>query len=161
MTQSISQKDIELAQKEWGDSLVKIGKTFQDKKDFIKEAKIHVSRFYGYFEKNVLFKPTKAIKNQFRLTFKGAVSYFAGGNPDFIEDHGFALQPWINVRFENAGFILNEDYAIAMGNYFFTNTKGETSKVEYTFGYFRAENGALKINLHHSSFPYISNKLLS
>ncbi|MEL1237112.1 MAG: hypothetical protein VXA61_10600, partial [Candidatus Neomarinimicrobiota bacterium] len=72
----------------------------------------------------------------------------------FSEDKGFALQPWTNVRFENASVILNEDSAIAMGNYFFTETNGNEVKVEYTFGYFLDNNDNLKINLHHSSLPF-------
>ena len=43
--------------------------------------------------------------------------------------------------------------AIAMGNYFFTDLQGNEAKVEYTFGY-KFIGGQLKIDLHHSSFPY-------
>jgi hypothetical protein len=50
--------------------------------------------------------------------------------------------------------ILNENSALAMGNYFFTETNGNEVKVEYTFGYFLDNNDNLKINLHHSSLPY-------
>ena len=80
--------------------------------------------------------------------------YFIGGDENFLEDSGFALQPWINVRFENASVILNEKTAIAMGNYFFTELNGNVVKVEYTFGYFLDSKQCLKINLHHSSLPY-------
>ena len=52
-----------------------------------------------------------------------------------------------------AGFILEENRAIAMGNYFFTDLNGDEAKVEYTFGYKKVD-GKLKIDLHHSSFPY-------
>jgi hypothetical protein len=62
--------------------------------------------------------------NQFRLTFEGAKSYFIGETVRFSEDSGFALQPWTNVRFENASVILNDNTATAMGNYFFTQTNG-------------------------------------
>ncbi|MBT3385883.1 MAG: hypothetical protein HN778_06330 [Prolixibacteraceae bacterium] len=154
MTKTITKKDIEQAQQKWGGSLVQIGKTFSGNKDYKKEAEIHVSKFYGYREKTVLFKPTKASKNQFRLTTESAVSYFVGGNPEFSEDHGFALQPWTSVRFENAGFIFSKQFSVAMGNYFFTDADGNETKVEYTFGYYRAEDGTLKINLHHSSLPF-------
>ena len=41
-----------------------------------------------------------------------------------------------------------------MGNYYFTDKNGKTVKVEYSFGYIKDNNGDLKINLHHSSFPY-------
>ena len=40
-----------------------------------------------------------------------------------------------------------------MWNYFFTDLDGNEAKVEYTFGY-KSINGNLKIDLHHSSFPY-------
>ena len=49
--------------------------------------------------------------------------------------------------------ILEENRAISMGNYFFTDLDGNEAKVEYTFGY-KLIDGALKIDLHHSSFPY-------
>ena len=49
--------------------------------------------------------------------------------------------------------IEEDNRAIAMGNYFFTDLKGNEAKVEYTFGYKLVE-GQLKIDLHHSSFPY-------
>ena len=35
----------------------------------------------------------------------------------------------------------------------FTDLDGNEAKVEYTFGY-KVVNGSLKIDLHHSSFPY-------
>jgi hypothetical protein len=113
-----------------------------------------IKRLYGYDNGIVLFKPTKAKESQFRLSFEGAKSYFIGGNNNFMEDSGFALQPWTNVRFENASVILNEKTASAMGNYFFTEPNGNIVKVEYSFGYFLDSNGNLKINLHHSSLPY-------
>ena len=83
-----------------------------------------------------------------------AKSYFiAGDDRACNEDKGFAIQPWTKVRFENTGMILEDNRAIAMGNYFFTDLDGNEAKVEYTFGY-KLSNGALKIDVHHSSFPY-------
>ena len=152
----ITLDNIENIQKEWGDSLVKLGSLKSNKEACDNEVESLINRLYGYQNGTVLFKPTKAKDNQFRLTFEGAKSYFIGENSDFSEDKGFALEPWTNVRFENASVILNEKTAIAMGNYFFTETNGSIVKVEYTFGYFMNENNDLKINLHHSSLPYIS-----
>ena len=151
----ITLDNIENIQKEWGDSLVKLGSLKSNKEACDNEVESLINRLYGYQKGTVLFKPTKAKDNQFRLTFEGAKSYFIGENSDFSEDKGFALEPWTNVRFENASVILNEKTAIAMGNYFFTETNGSVVKVEYTFGYFMNENNDLKINLHHSSLPYI------
>ena len=48
---------------------------------------------------------------------------------------------------------------IAMGNYYFTcATTGNKSKVEYTFGYARCDDGKVRIFLHHSSLPYQRQK---
>ena len=151
----ITLDNIEKTQKKWGDSLIKLGSLKSNKEACDNEVESLINRLYGYQNGTVLFKPTKAKDNQFRLTFEGAKSYFIGENSDFSEDKGFALEPWTNVRFENASVILNEKTAIAMGNYFFTETNGSVVKVEYTFGYFMNENNDLKINLHHSSLPYI------
>ncbi|MDB0043284.1 hypothetical protein OAR38_00395 [Flavobacteriaceae bacterium] len=152
----ITLNNIENVQKEWGDSLVKLGSLKSNKEACNNEAESLINRLYGYNNGTVLFKPTKAKDNQFRLTFEGAKSYFIGENSNFSEDKGFALQPWTNVRFENASVVLKKDSAIAMGNYFFTENNGNEVKVEYTFGYFLSEKKILKINLHHSSLPYIS-----
>ena len=152
----ITLDNIKNVQKEWGDSLVKLGSLKSNREACDKEAESLINRLYGYNNGTVLFKPTKAKDKQFRLTFDGAKSYFIGKNSDFSEDKGFALQPWTNVRFENASVILNEKTATAMGNYFFTQTNGNVVKVEYTFGYFLDPKGNLKINLHHSSLPFNS-----
>ena len=150
----ITLDNIENIQKEWGDSLVKVGSLKNNRDACEKEVEILINKLYGYNNGTVLFKPTKAKDNQFRLTFEGAKSYFIGENSNFSEDKGFALQPWTSVRFVNASVILNEKTAIAMGNYFFTETNGNIVKVEYTFGYFLDTNNDLIINLHHSSLPF-------
>jgi len=112
------------------------------------------NKHYCFGESTVLFKPTKCAQQQFRPTKAEATSYFiAGDDRACAEDKGFAINPWTRVRFENTGFILEENRALAMGNYFFTDLDGNEAKVEYTFGY-QLINGSLKIDLHHSSFPY-------
>jgi hypothetical protein len=150
----ISLKEVENIQKDWGANLVKLGSLNGNFEACENEASRMIKRLYGYDNGIVLFKPTKAKESQFRLSFEGAKSYFIGGDENFSEDSGFALQPWTNVRFENASVILNEKTASAMGNYFFTEPNGNIVKVEYSFGYFLDSNGNLKINLHHSSLPY-------
>ena len=150
----ISLKEVENIQKDWGANLVKLGNLKGNFESCENEASQMIKRLYGYDNGIVLFKPTKAKESQFRLSFEGAKSYFIGGDENFSEDSGFALQPWINVRFENASVILNEKTAIAMGNYFFSELNGNVVKLEYTFGYFLDSKQCLKINLHHSSLPY-------
>ena len=150
---AITEAEVYEAQKVWGDGIVAIGKAYSDGGDYKTAAAEHVDKLYGYDEGTVLFKPTKAAAEQFRLQEKEALSYFVGGVVK--EDKGFALQPWTAVRFENAGVIIEGDSAIAMGNYFFTDAKtGDEAKVEFTFGYTRDGDGNLLINVHHSAFPY-------
>ncbi|MEM1050007.1 MAG: hypothetical protein AAGL24_27875 [Pseudomonadota bacterium] len=149
----ITEAEVMAAQKIWGDGIVAIGKAYTDEGDYKAVAAEHVDTLYGYDEGTVLFKPTKAAAQQFRLTEEEALSYFVTGVVE--EDKGFALQPWTAVRFENAGIIIDGDSATAMGNYFFTDAKtGEEAKVEFTFGYVRGADGALLIDVHHSAFPY-------
>ena len=154
MMDKISKEEVLNFQNDWGNAVVGVGKLYLEKKDYKEAAARLVERFYGYNEGPVLFKPTRAADIQFRGTREGAVSYFVGDNKHFDEDTGFALQPWTSVRFENSGFVLNADSAVAMGNYFFKTLEGDEKKVEYTMGVFRAGGGELKMNLHHSSMPF-------
>ena len=149
----ISEAEVLEAQQVWGDGVVAIGEAYSNDGDYQALAVEHVDTLYAYDEGTVLFKPTKAAVDQFRLTEDEAVSYFVGGSVD--EDTGFALQPWSAVRFENAGIIFNIDSVIAMGNYFFTDAEtGEEVKVEFTFGYVRGPDGNLLINVHKSALPF-------
>jgi|TARA_B110000263_G_scaffold41269_1_gene33055 hypothetical protein len=150
----ISLQDIELVQKKWGENVIQIGSLKNDPKASEKAIEKMLNELYAFELGNVLFKPTKVSKIQFRLNFEGAKSYFIGGNSNYNEDAGFAFQPWIQIKFENASVILNEKNALAMGNYFFTDPNGIKVKVEYTFSYISDSKGNLKINLHHSSFPF-------
>ncbi len=150
----ITKEEVAQAQKVWGAGIVAIGKAFTDKGDYVKAAENHLDTLYAFEAGTVLFKPTKAADLQFRPDREGALSYFVGGNDKYGEDHGFAIHPWTKVRFENFATYIHGDYAVAMGNYFFTQTDGAEVKVEYTFGYFKDDNGNLKINLHHSSLPF-------
>ena len=150
----ITAEEITQAQQAWGEGIVAIGKVFTDGGDYSKVAEDHIDTLYAFQSGPVLFKPTKAADKQFRLTREEALSYFVAGNEKFTEDHGFAIQPWVKVRFENIATFLHGDYAVAMGNYFFTQLDGEETKVEYSFGYVKDDAGKLRINLHHSSLPF-------
>ena len=150
----ITKEQVLEAQKLWGDGVVKIGSLKQSRSECEEYASIFLDNRYAFEQGDVLFKPTKCELEQFRPTKSEALSYFiAGDDRACQEDKGFAINPWTNVRFENTGFILEENRAIAMGNYFFTDLQGVEAKVEYTFGY-KLSNGELKIDLHHSSFPF-------
>ena len=148
-------QEIEKAQEKWGNGIVKIGQL----KDTIKECRMFtldfISKMYDYENGIVQFKPTKASEAQFRGDVKAALSYFIGSDSDFSEDSGFALNPWVNVDFENNSINIINNIAIAMGNYFFTDNNGDKTKVEYSFVYKKNDKGDLKIILHHSSLPFV------
>ena len=153
----VDKADISNAQRAWGDGIVAIANAHLSGRDYVGIARNHVETLYAYGISPVLFKPTLAAEEQFRPNFESALSYFVASNNECPEDKGFAIKGWTNVRFENSDMILRDDSAIAMGNYFFTGQDGNEVKVEYTFGYIMDENGALRINLHHSSMPAGTN----
>ena len=150
----ITEKQIIEVQKLWGEGLIKIGSLKDNRSECENYTNKFIDELYAFNSGEVLFKPTKCQTEQFRQTKPKAISYFISGkNRACMEDKGFALKPWTNVRFENAGLILEKSRAFCMGNYFFTDTKGNEIKVEFTFGYILIGE-KLKIDLHHSSFPY-------
>ncbi len=151
----ISEEEVISAQQLWGEGIVHIGRIFKEGGDYVAAAREHIDRFYGYDLGPVLFKPTLASQKQFRTDVEGALSYFVAGNPSYPEDHGFALKPWRDVRWESAGINLLDDVALAMGNYYFFPDDGSPAvKVEYSFVYTRDDKGALRIVLHGSHKPY-------
>ena len=153
----ITKEQVLEAQEKWGNGVVKIGALKGIRTECETFASAFLDARYAFDAAEVLFKPTKCEVEQFRPSKAEALSYFIAGDDRACgEDKGFAIQPWTKVRFENSGMILEEKRAIAMGNYFFTDLNGDEAKVEYTFGY-QLLDGDLKIDLHHSSFPYIAN----
>ena len=154
----ITKQQVENTQNTWGDGVVKIGSLKENRSECEAFTNKFLDDLYAFEISAVSFKPTKCAIKQFRPTKPEALSYFVGGNNRACEeDKGFAIQPWTKVRFENFNIIIEENRAIAMGNYFFTDVNGNEAKVEYTFGY-KLIKGALKIDLHHSSFPFDPNE---
>lgn len=150
---AITVEEVDAARQAWGEGIVNIGKVSTEGGDVRQAATDHINTFYAYEDgSEVLFKPTLAAEDQFRGTFDEALSYFIG--TEGSEDKGFAIKPWTNVRWENEGTIIDGDSAMAMGNYYFTDTDGNDTKVEYTFGYEKNDAGEVVINLHHSSVPF-------
>lgn len=116
-----------------------------------------MERHYLYDgEAPTLFKPTLASDKQFRLDRASALSYFIGGNPAIPEDTGFALKGWTGIRWERAGMSTAGDLAVTMGNYFLVDATGGELKVEFSFVYRRLDDGGIRIVLHDSHLPYIS-----
>ena len=155
---AISEQEVEEIQKRWGEGIVRIGKVFSEDGDYRSEALEHIQNFYGYEMGSVLFKPTMAYQKPFRLNIEGALSYFAGGDENYPEDHGFAIKPWISVRWESAGIKISGSTALSMGNYYFTPAGGGAEvKAEYSFAFTKDSSGRIRILLHDSHIPYSPN----
>jgi len=158
----ITAEEVREAQETWGNAVVAVGKVFSDGGDYKSVGKAGLDVLYGYHSGfDVLFKPTKAKDFAVRTTEAEAISYFVGADAvdashsgARAEDKGFALAPFTHVRWNNYGTIIDSDSATAMGEYYFTDTKGGITKAEYTFQYRRGPDGKLKIVVHHSSIPY-------
>ena len=148
---AITEADVRAAQKAWGDAVVKIGAS-GDKAPEVAE-KIAKSA-YAFDMGWIQFKPTLAAETPFRPDVEGTLSYFVSGNDKYKEDKGFAMKPWSKVRFDNHTVKFHGNIAIAMGHYFFTGPDGKETKVEYTKGYVKDDEGTVKIFLQDSSLPY-------
>ena len=148
----VSEADVLAAQEAWGDGIVAIASVHTAGGDFEERAREHIDTLYAYGESAVMFKPTLAADDQFRETFDEALAYFIG--KEGTEDTGFAIKGCTNVRWDDVLVFTDTDSAMSMGNYFFTGPDGNETKVEFSFGYIRDEDGDLLINLHHSSLPY-------
>ena len=141
------------AQELWAQNVIEIGDLYTKNEDYKSKASIFVKEFYAFDLCEVLLNPTLASEKQFRYTYDDALSYFIGG--PIAEDKGFALKPWKKIRFSERKIIIFEENALSMGNYFFQSFNDvDEVKVEYTFGYIKANNEKLLINLHHSSIPF-------
>ena len=85
----VTAADVEKAQQAWGKGIVEIAAAHDAGMDYVERARTHVETLYAYGMGPVLFKPTFAVKQQFRPTFEGAMSYFVGQNGACPEDNGF------------------------------------------------------------------------
>ncbi len=151
--------EVEAAQKAWGAALVAISTEYDSngKAAATRLAERVLDTAYGYNMGPVLFKPTlAAAPTTFRTTREGALSYFVGGNPNYPGDSGFALKHWRAYKIDNAGILITGNSAISMGNVTLTDSKGNVTVVDKTWGYVRDGEGKLRIVLHHSSLPFVA-----
>lgn len=160
----ITKAEVNAAQQAWCDALVAIGKTHDDGGDAKALATKVLTEAYNYDKGTVFFKPTLAYgKNTFRPTKEGALAYFVGGNPEFPEDKGFALTPWVKARYDNLGdgdegIQIHGDIAITMGNVWVTKKDGTEVMVDKTFVFLKGDDGKLRLIVHKSSLPYSPEK---
>ena len=156
----ITYDEVNAAQQAWCDALVKIGKLKEDGGDYKAFAEEVLSTAYNYDKGKVFFKPTLAYGDQtFRNTKKGALAYFIGGDPEYPNDKGFALTPWVKARYDNAGeknegIQIYGSVAITMGNVWVTDKKGKEVMVDKTWVFKKGKDGKLKIIVHKSALPF-------
>ena len=73
------------------------------------------------------------------------MAYFVGHDASFPNDTGFALKAWTGVEIENAAIFISGDTAKTMGHVHITNTDGDVTTVDKTWGYQRDGEGNLRI----------------
>jgi len=159
----ITYDEVNAAQQAWCDALVKIGKLKEEGGDYKAYAEKVLSEAYNYDYGKVFFKPTLAFGDQtFRNDKKGALAYFVGGDPDYPNDKGFALTPWVKARYDNAGdhnegIQIYGSVAITMGNVWVTDKTGKEVMVDKTWVFKKGKDGKLRIIVHKSALPYSSS----
>lgn len=156
----ITYDEVNAAQQAWCDALVKIGQIKEEGGDYKAFAEQVLSTAYNYDNGKVFFKPTLAFGDQtFRNDKKGALAYFVGGDPDYPNDKGFALTPWVKARYDNAGpnnegIQIYGSVAITMGNVWVTGKDGKEVMVDKTWVFKKGKDGKLRIIVHKSALPF-------
>lgn len=159
----ITYDEVNAAQQAWCDALVKIGQLKESGGDYRAFAEQVLSDAYNYDYGKVFFKPTLAFGDQtFRNDKKGALAYFIGGDPDYPNDKGFALTPWLKARYDNAGkdnegIQIYGSVAITMGNVWVTGKDGKEVMVDKTWVFKKGKDGKLRIIVHKSALPFSPN----
>lgn len=161
----ITYDEVNAAQQAWCDALVKIGQLKEEGGDYKAYADQVLSEAYNYDYGKVFFKPTLAFGDQtFRNDKKGALAYFIGGDPDYPNDKGFALTPWVKARYDNAGadnqgIQIYGSVAITMGNVWVTGKDGKEVMVDKTWVFKKGKDGKLRIIVHKSALPFAPAKM--
>lgn len=156
----ITYEEVNAAQQAWCDALVQIGKIKEEGGDYKAFAEQVLSEAYNFDQGKVFFKPTLAFGDQtFRNDKKGALAYFVGGDPDYPNDKGFALTPWVKARYDNAGannegIQIYGSVAITMGNVWVTGKDGKEVMVDKTWVFKKGKDGKLRIIVHKSALPF-------
>ncbi len=155
----ITEREVLAAQKAWGDALVSISTTY-DQKGLVSAKSLAgkvIDAAYAYQFGPVLFKPTLTVSPQtFRTTRAGALAYFVGDDPAYPMDKGFALKSWRKVEIKNEAIFIAGNTATTMGNVMITDKDGKVTTVDKTWEFYKDDLGKLRIVLHHSSLPYSS-----
>jgi hypothetical protein len=155
-TPEITQQDVLDAVRNWCNGLLHISETNRSNGDAKTAAVEILNSAYAYDQGKVLFKPTLTFGDQtFRLTKEGALAYFVGGNPDYPDDSGFALNDWTEADFTTAGVLVEGNTGLYMGNVILTDGKGNKTIVDKTFAFRFDDDKHPRIILHKSALPFV------
>lgn len=152
--------EVNAAQQGWCDALVEIGRLHATGGDYRAFAEQVLTDAYDYDNGRVFFKPTLTSGTQvFRKTKTGALAYFIGGDSDYPNDNGFALNPWVECWYDNesAGaeeVMIHGNIGIAMGNVYFKDQDGNQIHVDKTFVFRKGEDGKVRLIVHKSALPF-------
>ena len=145
----MSSNQIEHFLNSWKDGVIEIGRIHLEGGDYEKSAELFVSTHYAFDSEEVLFKPTFTKEVIFRNSKDLALSYFIGG--EVVEDKGFALKPWEEIRLEELNIIEQDNLMVAMGTLNFKPLNlEENTLIAFTFLLIDTDD-SLKIKVHHSS----------
>ena len=153
----INEKDLNDVLNAWGDGIILISKTYDEKgiDETSTVAKKILQNLYAFELGPILFKPTLSTGNQtFRSNLEGALSYFIGNNTKYPTDDGFGIKSWYKFESKTSETFIENNIAIWMGSVTLTRKNGNILKVDKSLAYKKLSNGKLKIILHHSSLPY-------
>ena len=158
---TITEAEVDAAQKAWCEGLVKIGQTYHDKGDYKGVASQIIDDNYDFKEGRVFFRPTLAVAPQaFRTTKEGALAYFVGGDTNFPNDKGFAIYPttWLKCRYDNEiegnnAIQIHGNIALAMGNVYLSGADGNDIVVDKVFAFRKGSDGKLRLIVHKSALP--------
>lgn len=150
-----TKEKVEAAVQAWCDGLLSISAAQMDGGNPREVAVAVIDEAYNYGDgQTTLFKPTLTFGDQtFRTTKEGALAYFVGGDEDFPDDSGFALNPWVKAKFDVAGIKTDDNIGIYMGNVFLTDKDGAETMVDKMFVFRFYPDGSFKILAHKSALP--------
>lgn len=164
-TDDITEEEVDQAQHDWCEWLVKVSQEYKNGGNYRKKAQEFIDALYDFGGENrVFFRPTLAMAPQnFRTTKEGALAYFIGEDPEFPNDEGFIKKGWISATFDNeiegkAAIQVHDNIGIAMGNVYLRKEEvtigGKEVVVDKVFVFLKRD-GEVRLIVHNSAVSNI------
>ncbi|MCL1935405.1 MAG: FMN-binding protein [Defluviitaleaceae bacterium] len=136
-----------IAQESWANAIVDISNAFRFNEDFVTLANEKINSLYGFEYGTLISIAGRTINNT-----QEALAYLIGtpvGNISPISGNGFALGIE-NITFNEGSWLLTDVGAIWNGQVSITNTTGNVTNLNKTFGYIIGGDGNIIINMQIS-----------